>query len=61
MNMRRNLFMHLVVPIVAGRWQGIANEMENKKMGGGGFLVCMANSCVQLNRDEDEITNQRSN
>jgi hypothetical protein len=53
--------MHLVVPIVAGRWQGIANEMENKKMGGGGFLVCMANSCVQLNRDEDEITNQRSN
>jgi hypothetical protein len=41
MNMRRNLFMHLVVPIVAGRWQGIANEMENKKMGGGGGISSM--------------------
>lgn len=32
-----NLFMHLVAAIVAGRWQGIANEMDNKKMGGGDF------------------------
>lgn len=57
--MRGSLFMHLAVAIVAGRWQGIANGMENKKMGG--FLVSMANSCVQRDRDEDEITNQRSN